>query len=363
VVTLTLRELNRATLARQLLLDRAELGPVAAVARLAGVQAQEPRPPFVGLWTRLAGFRREDLLGALHDRSVVRATMMRGTLHLVTADDYVAWREPAGEVLEAGLRVLGTRAEGLDVAALLATARDVLAEGPLTFTQLRPLLHAAFPAVDERALGFTVRMYLPLVMVPTEHRWGFAAAAAFTPADGWLGRSPGGDGGTAAMMLRYLAAFGPASVADAQAWSGLKGLKPVVEGLDLVRFTDERGRTLYDLPDAPRPDADTPAPARFLPDFDNLVLAHDDRTRVIADEHRGLVATKNLRIRATFTWDGVVAGTWTVQRKRGAATLVVAPFAPLPVGAAEELHREGEDLLRFAEEDATTYEVSFQPPR
>jgi hypothetical protein len=262
----------------------------------------------------------------------------------------------------ARLKVLGARAEGLDVGVLLATARDLLADGPLTFTQLRPLLHAAFPAVDERALGFTVRMYLPLVMVPTEHRWGFPSVATFTPADGWLGRPPSGDGGTAAMVLRYLAAFGPASVADAQTWSGLKGLKPVVEGLDLVRFTDERGRTLYDLPDAPRPDADTPAPARFLPDFDNLVLAHDDRTRVIADEHRGLVATKNLRIRATFTWDGFVAGTWTVQRRRGAATLVLAPFAPLPAGAAEELRREGEELLRFAEEDATTYEVTFSTP-
>jgi hypothetical protein len=355
--TLNRRQLNRATLARQLLLARADLSVTAAVGALAGLQAQEPKPPFGGLWTRLAGFRREDLIRALQDREVVRATMMRGTLHVVTAEDYVAWREPVQEVLAQGLRVLGARADGLDVPALLDTARELLADGPLTFAELRPLLHAAYPDVDERALGFTVRMHLPLVMVPTDHRWGFPSVARFTPAKGWLGQSPDGSGGSAAMVRRYLAAFGPASVADAQAWSGLPGLAAVVGGMELERFTDERGRTLYDLPGAPRPDEDTPAPVRFLPEFDNLVLAHDDRTRVIADEHRGAVATKNLRIRATFTWDGFVAGTWSVARKRKAATLVLVPFAALPAVAAEELRREGEELLRFLEDDAATYEV------
>jgi hypothetical protein len=359
--TLSRRRLNRATLARQLLLAREELSVTAAVGRLAGLQAQDPKPPFGGLWTRVTGFHREDLLRALHDRDVVRATMMRGTLHVVTADDYVAWRTPTQAVLAQGARVLGSRAEGIDVPALLGTARELLAEGPLTFTELRPLLHAAYPHVDERALGFTVRMYLPLVMVPTEHRWGFPSVARFTPAEGWLGRSPDGGGGPEAMVLRYLAAFGPASVADAQAWSGLPALKEVVQELELERFTDERGRTLYDLPDAPRPDEDTPAPARFLPEFDNLVLAHDDRTRVIADEHRGAVATKNLRIRATFTVDGFVAGTWEVQRKRTAATLVLTPFAPVPAAALDALAGEGKDLLRFTDDDAETHDVRLAP--
>ena len=360
--TLSRRGLNRATLARQLLLAREDLSVTVAIGRLAGLQAQEPRPPFGGLWSRVAGFERADLFRALHDREIVRATMMRGTLHLVTADDYVAWRAPTQEVLAQGLRVLGSRADGIDVAALLATARELLADGPLTFTELRPLLHAAYPAVDERALGFTVRMYVPLVMVPTEHRWGFPSVARFTPAEGWLGRPLDGTGGPAAMVLRYLAAFGPASVADAQAWSGLPGLQAVFEGLRrggvaLEQFIDERGRTLYDLPDAPRPDEDTPAPARFLPDFDNLVLAHDDRTRVIADEHRGAVATKNLRIRATFTQDGFVAGTWQVERKRKAAALVLTPFQPLPGASVDELTAEGHELLRFLEDDADTYDV------
>jgi hypothetical protein len=358
---LSRRRLNRATLARQLLLAREDLTVTATVGRLAGLQAQEPKPPFGGLWSRVAGFRREDLVRALHARDVVRATLMRGTLHLVTADDYVAWREPAQEVLAQGLRVLGARADGIDVVALLATARELLADGPLTFGQLRPLLQAAYPEIDERALGFAVRMHLPLVMVPTEHRWGFPSVAQFTPAEGWLGRSPDG-GGAAAMVLRYLAAFGPASVADAQTWSGLPGLAGAMERLDLERFTDERGRTLYDLPDAPRPEEDTPAPVRFLPEFDNLLLAHDDRTRVIADEHRGAVATKNLRIRATFTWDGFVAGTWRVERKRGAATLELAPFQPLPAGASDALAAEGQDLVRFLEDDAATYDVTVTPP-
>jgi hypothetical protein len=165
-------------------------------------------------------------------------------------------------------------------------------------------------------------------------------------------------------VLRYLAAFGPATVADAQTWSYLRGLKPVFARLRerLAVFRDEHGRELFDLPGAPRPDPRTRAPARFLPEFDNLLLSHDDRMRVIADEHRPFVAaTRNLRIRATFTWDGFVAGAWRIERKRGTATLLIEPFHELPSRAVKGLRDEGERLVRFVEEDATSYDVTVEP--
>jgi len=162
-------------------------------------------------------------------------------------------------------------------------------------------------------------------------------------------------------VRRHLAAFGPASAADVQSWSGVGAMKTLLKGMrdELVVFADESGRELFDLPDAPRPDGDVPAPVRFLPEFDNLVLAHDDRSRLIADEHRPLVTTKNLRVRATFLVGGRVAGTWTIELKRKVATLRLAPFAQLTRALVKELTAEGEALVRFAEPDATGHEVAI----
>ncbi len=362
---LTRRQLNRATLARQMLLARQEVSAVDAVDRLCGLQAQEAKPPFLGLWTRVAGFRRENLHRALHERAVVRATLMRATLHLMSATDYAAFRTALQPVMAQAIRVLGDRAEGLDLEAVLPVARALLEERPRTFEELRPPLVEAFPQVNDRALGYAVRTHLPLVMVPTQDRWGFPAAAPFTLAESWLDAPLSDDpGATQALVLRYLAAFGPATAADVQTWSGLQGMKRVLDGLrqNLSVFKDERGRELFDLPDAPRPDAETSAPPRFLPEFDNVVLSHADRTRVLAEEHRGLVVTKNLRVRATFLWDGFVAGTWQVERKRQAATLRITPFAPLPQGAADALAAEGDPLLRFVEDDASSFAVEVCDP-
>jgi hypothetical protein len=361
---LTIRQLNRATLARQMLLAREQVPTVDAVERLGAMQAQEAKPPFIGLWTRIQGFDPKDLLQALHRREVIRATMMRGTIHLVSATDYVALRDFVGQPPAATLRILGDRAAGLDPDEVLPAARQLLDRAPRDFNQLRALLKEAFPKVNDRALGFVVRHHLPLVMVPTDDRWGFPASAAFTLAESWLGRSPATGGGAEALALRYLAAFGPATAADLQAWSGVRGMKPVLDGMRprLREFHDERGRVLLDLPDAPRPDGEVPAPPRFLPDFDSLVLAHDDRTRVLADEHRGLVATKNLRIRATFLHDGFARGTWTIERKRGTATLRMAPFEPLPPGVEAELAEEGDSLLRFVEPDASGFAIEVSQP-
>jgi hypothetical protein len=356
----TLRELNRATLARQLLLDRSDLGPVEAVERLAGMQAQEPKPPFIGLWTRVAGFKREDLGAAINERALVRGTLMRATLHLVSARDYTAFRPVLQQMLTSALRALGPRAEGLDVDRLLPVARDLLAERPRDFNDLRAALQEVFPNVNERALGYAVRMHLPLVMVPRQDAaWAYPSVADFALAERWLGTPVGPEGDSEALVERYLAAFGPATAADVQAWSGLQGMKQVLDGMR-ERLTVLRAgrRELFDLPDAPRPDADTPAPPRFLPEFDNLVLAHADRTRVLDDAHKGLVTTKNLRVRATFLWDGSVRGTWDVTRKRDRATLRLTPFEPLPAKARKALAAEGEALLRFVEPDAASYDIS-----
>jgi Winged helix DNA-binding domain len=362
---LTRRRLNRATLARQMLLQRERGSALEAVERLCGMQAQEPRPPFPGLWTRLRGFRRDDLHRALHDRTIVRGTLMRGTLHLMSAADYVAHRMTLQPMLTRSLALLGSRAEGLAEEEVLPVARALLSEQPRTFGELRQALVEAFPGINDRALGFTVRMSLPLVMIPTEDRWGFPADSRFGLAESWLGTPISHEANLEALILRYLAAFGPATAADVQQWSGLQGIRPVLESLRprLVLFHDERGRTLFDLPHAPRPAEETPAPPRFLPEFDNLLLSHADRTRVLADEHRSFIlGAKNGRIPATFLVEGWVAGTWRVERKKQVATLTMTPFAPLSKSAALALAEEGDALLRFLEDDAITFDVRQNPP-
>ena len=360
--TLTLEELNRATLARQMLLSRQKATPLQAIERLAGLQAQLARPPFVGLWSRLAGFRADDLKRLLERREVVRATLMRCTLHLVSTRDYLELRPALQPVLSGAMAaVFKDRAKAFDLDRVIATARACLETEPQTFEALRGRLGAAYPKADVRALGYAVRTHLPLVQVPAEATWGYPGAAAFAVAESWIGKRVAKSGSPGPLVMRYLAAFGPATPRDAQAWSGLEGLSETFEQLRprLQVFLDERGRELFDLPKAPRPPTDAPVPVRFLPDYDNLLLAHADRTRVIADAHRRRVATANLRILPTFLVDGRVAGTWTVQRSRSAAALVVEPFDGVSRQARTDLTAEGKELLRFAEGDARSMEVQF----
>ncbi|UBU09064.1 winged helix DNA-binding domain-containing protein [Nonomuraea gerenzanensis] len=339
---LSLRDLNRATLARQHLLSRHEGDVADVVHRLVGLQAQEPRPPYLGIWTRLAGFERADLHAALHARTLVRATMWRGTLHLVTAADFAAFRPVVAPVLEAAAR----RFDGVDFEAVSAAARRLLTAGPMTFNELRPRLLEEFPGGYDRALGYAVRMLTPLVIEPTEDRWSYPRDPAFgLPA---VAPAPAG---VPVLIERYLAAFGPATPADVQTWSGLRGLRDIMTGMDLERVKDFAGRELFDLPGAPRPGGDVPAPVRFLPDFDTLILGHADRTRVLADEHKGFVATKNLRVRAVYLVDGFAAGTWQIKRSGKKARLLVTPFAGTDLDVLEE---EGLRLLTFAEPDATS---------
>jgi hypothetical protein len=339
-----------------MLLAREPVPAVEAIERLAGLQAQEPKPPFIGLWSRVEGFGREDLHAALGDGSAVRGLLMRATLHTVSGRDFAAFRAPLQTTMSAafgGVRV----AKGVDLEPVLPVARELLAECPRTMGELRALLSERFPDINDRALGYGVRTHVPLTMVPSDDRWGFPRDAEFALAEA------GDDDSPEQLVLRYLAAFGPATAADAQTWSGVKGLKAVFEELrpELTLLSDDRGRELFDLPDAPRPDGETPAPPRLLPEFDNLVLAHTDRTRILDDDHRPLVVTKNLRVRATALVDGRVAATWKSERKGKKATLTIEPFGKLPKAASEVLAADAEALLRFVEEDAASFDVRLMP--
>lgn len=343
--TLTARALNRATLARQMLLERHSITPEEAVARLAGMQAQEPGPPFVGLWSRLDGFEAGRLAAAIEARRVVRATSVRGTLHLHTAKDLLALRATIAPAIEAGiLGSLGGRAADIDVAALVKEGRKLFARrGALTAKEMRDALEESYPGGDVRALAAIVRTHLALVRVPDGGRWGFTPRAPFAPAEDWIGRPAAKRANGPKLVERYLAAFGPASVADAEAWLGARGLAPAFEKAELQTFKDERGRDIFDLPDAPRPPEDTPAPVRFVPEFDNLVLAHRDRTRVISDEHRKGLTSKNLRVRATVLVDGTVAAFWRLEKKK----VAVEPLVKTKKADREAIETEREALEAF----------------
>lgn len=362
---LTQRALNRALLARQLLLGRKQAPALEVIEHLVGLQAQQARPPFIGLWSRIEGFRREELLQLLESRAVVRGTLMRTTLHLMSARDYPAFRVALQPGMTQAVRsILGDRLQRFDLGQLVNAAREVFAERPRTFTEVRAVLQERFPEADERALGYTARTHLPLIVLPAEHPWGFRADGDFGLAETWLNCAMHPEAPTADLVLRYLAAFGPATTADVQAWSGLSGLAPVLNELRprLLTFRDERKRELFDLPDAPRPPEDTPSAPCFVADFDNLLLSHADRTRVIADEYRPRVVTRNGLVLPTILVDGQVAGTWKTSRARKTATLTVSPFSPLSHAVREQLAEEGEQLARFSERDADRFGVEFAEP-
>ncbi|WP_019632845.1 winged helix DNA-binding domain-containing protein [Actinomadura atramentaria] len=349
------RTLNRALLARQHLLERAPLTPIEAVEHLVGMQAQAPNPPYVGLWSRLADFSFADLGTLVETRAAVRILLMRGTIHLVSARDAAALRPLTQAVLDRYVRGFG------DVLAdAVAHARDLCAEAPRSAKELRTLLGARWPEHDAAELARAVHYSLPLVQVPPRGVWGKGGAARHTTLDAWLGPVASDVAGLDALVLRYLAAFGPATVRDAQKWSGLTGLGEVVERLAprLRTFRDEHGRTLYDLPDAPRPEPDTPAPVRLVPEFDNLTLSHEDRTRVIDEESRKRIFTVNGIIRATLLVDGFVHGMWTMESARGTARVRVTPFAPLPDEAA--VAAEADRLLAAAHPAATARDVVIE---
>ncbi|GAO05404.1 winged helix DNA-binding domain-containing protein [Anaeromyxobacter sp. PSR-1] len=363
---LTRRALNRATLARQLLLARERAGPVRALERLLCLQAQLARPPFLALWARLDGFAPADLSRAALAREVVRAPFLRGTLHLLSARDLLRLRAAVAPSLEPALRAAaGRKLETLDRPALERAARGWLAEAPRTFDALRARVAERFPGADLHAASLAVRYGVPLVQVPEAAApWGWPGAASFADAEGWLGRACDPAAAPQALLRRALAAVGPASAADLATFTGLGAVREALEGLGagLRTFRDEDGRELVDLAEAPRPPEDVASPVRFLGEFDALLLAHADRRRFIDDAHRPLVVTNNGLVRACFLVDGRVAGTWRTERGRRGTALVVEPFAALDGAARLALGAEGEALLRFMEPGARVHDVRFARP-
>ncbi|MDZ4763795.1 MAG: winged helix DNA-binding domain-containing protein [Chloroflexota bacterium] len=363
VPTLTRRQLNRALLARQALLERAAWTPVEAVVRLVGMQAQLPNPPYIGLWTRLQTFARADLTQAMEARDIVRAAFMRSTLHLTTRADHQQFRTAIQPALEKGLRsFFGERAKGMDNDRIIGAARGMLAEESLSMGSLKARLLEVSPERDGDALNYLVRTIVPLVQVPPGGTWGSGSAGKYTLAEEWFGAPPDPADNIGALLKRYLAAFGPASVMDAQFWLGRTKLKDAFDALkpELRLFRDEQERELYDLPDAPLPDADTPAPVRYIPEYDNLLMGHDSRARVLADADYRRVFLTAARILNTFLVDGFVAGTWKIEKTKTSATLIVSPFAPLSADTQSALAAEGERLARFMNERIETVDVQFR---
>nr|WP_274637045.1 winged helix DNA-binding domain-containing protein [Microbacterium bovistercoris] len=364
VETLSRRELNRATLARQLLLRRSDRPVPEAVEHLAGLQAQTPHSWYVGLWSRLAGFRAEQAAGLLADRRLVRIALMRSTIHLVTARDALALRSLVQAALDRDLYANATHGapiRGVDVAALTAAGRSLLAERPMTAKELGEQLHARWPDIPPATLAYALRNLVPLVQVPPRGLWGRSGPIAHQTAEAWFGADAEPDQPLAHLVLRHLAAFGPATVGDAQRWSGLTRLREVVDALrpQLVTFRGENGEELFDLPDAPRPDPDTPAPPRFLYDFDNLLLSHVDRSRVLTDDVARHSRRPHGPVPSIVLIDGFTAADWIITRDADTAILRIRPYASLSDSDATELAVEGRRLLDFTDPGAANRTVEF----
>ncbi|MEV8593058.1 winged helix DNA-binding domain-containing protein [Streptomyces sp. NPDC052012] len=349
------RALNRATLARQLLLRRSPLSAEAAVRHLVGLQAQNVKPPYYALAARLDGFTPEALSRPMADRAVVRIVTLRSTIHTHTADDCLTLRPLVQPARDREIAVFRKGLTGVDLDRLATLARELVESEPRTMKQLREALLLQWPDADPQALSVAARCKLPLVQITPRGLWGRSGQVTLTTAEHWLGRPAEPAPAPDDTVLRYLAAFGPASVKDMQTWSGLTRLRPAFERLRprLVTFRDEAGVELFDLPDAPRPDPDTPAPPRFLPEFDNLLLSHADRTRVVPAEHKGRSWQGNIAY-CTLLVDGFLAGLWRLEKD----ALVVEPFGTLTKAQREEVTTEGERMLRVMHPD-TSYDIRF----
>ena len=366
---LSVAALNRATLARQLLLARASLDPVVAAGAVGGLQAQEPASPFIALWTRLEGVTVAAVRAAFEERRLVKATLMRGTLHAVPAEEYRQLAPAMAPLIDGAIAraTRGTRPDDDALARFRAAALE-LAATPRRNSELRDLLAGLAEADGSAPDGTTtddvgatwwwVRRHVPLVHAPVDVPWSFDRRPWLVAADSWLagdGGSATEESGTVHLVRRYLGAFGPASIADAASWSRLQiaRLRPAFASLDaageLLHLRDEAGRALVDLVDAPRPDAGVAAPPRLLPMWDSLLLGHADRTRVIADGDRRRVVATNGDTYPTFLVDGRVAGLWWAVSDEGRTRIELEPFGDLRAADRAALEREAEALAAFVE--------------
>jgi hypothetical protein len=343
--TLSVRELNRALLARQFLLEPSTLPLTETLERIAGLQTQYAPSAYIGLWSRMRAFRREELTETLQSRRAVQATLMRSTIHIVSARDF--WLLGAG--IRKGrrewlARVQHAELEGIDMGAVADRVRELLADGPRRHADMLRLLAAdGYPRAAWAAAGH----WIDLVRVPPSGTWERRRADLFGLADDWLLPSDVSDAeGMEHLVRRYLGGFGPASLADVASWAGLgvAALRPAVDRLELRRFRDERGGELLDLSEAPLPDPDRPAPVRFLPTWDATLLVHARRTQILPERYRPRVFnTKTPHSVPTFLVDGTVAGTWRYQTGR----VRLQPFGRLAAAVRRELKDEAERLAEF----------------
>lgn len=347
---LSQRALNRATLARQLMLRRHERSAADAVVHLVGLQAQNPLDPYYALWSRLEGFQPAELATLLTERQVVRAALMRMTIHLVSAEDCLLIRPIVQHILE---RVFGStpfakQIKGVDMEALLEIGRATLTEEPLTQAAMARRLTERWPEHDPLSLAYAVRYIVPLVQIPPRGVWGKTGQATWATVEAWLGQPVRASTAPDPLVPRYLAAFGPASVMDMQNWSGLTKLTEVFERWRprLRTFRNEDGVELFDLPEAPRPNPETPAPVRFCPEYDNLLLGHADRTRLIPLERRARYVTGN-----AFLVDGFFRGVWKFRRGKDRTTMEIDPFEALTPDEEVAVLAEASHLLTFAAPD------------
>jgi Winged helix DNA-binding domain len=352
---LSQRALNRALLERQHLLRRRKASAAEEIEHLVGMQAQVPNSPYVGLWTRLERFQPSELADLINTRRAVRLGLMRNTIHLVTARDSLEQRPHFQSLFERGWQTssFGRNLVGIDMSAVIAEATVLMKEKPRTFAELGKLLQRRWPDRDASSLAYAIRYLVPIVQVPPRGIWGKSAQPTWTSTDIWLGQPLAPKPSIDKLVARYLTAFGPAAVADVSAWSGLTGLRDVVERLRprLRTFRDERGRELFDVPDAPLPDPDTQAPPRFLPEYDNLLIGHHDRTRVIDHAYRYVIFAGTLLV------DGFVHATWSIKRERDAATLTIEPLRRLAKVDRVAVTDEGERLLNFAAGDVARRDI------
>jgi hypothetical protein len=335
-----------------------------AIERLVGMQAQIPADPYVALWSRLEDFTTDQLSALIVDRKAVRIGLMRATIHLVTARDALRLRPVIQPVLERNFQTsspFGRNLAGVDIRQLLKLGRALVDERPLTSAELRPILRRRWPKRDAAALAAAVGLLLPLVQVPPRGVWGKSGQPRRTTLDAWLGRPLRKTRSPDVLLLRYLAAFGPATVGDARIWSGLSGLAAAFERLRprLRTFRDDRGRELFDVPDGPLPDPETPAPPRFLPVYDNIVLSHADRSRVVRPLDSTRAGYMEGASFGSVLIDGFVGATWTMKRQRSNARLRIAfiekPAKRERVGVEEEADR----LIAFIASDATSRDVTI----
>jgi len=357
--TLSRRELNRAILARQMLLSRESLTALDAIERLVGMQAQEPIDPYIGLWARLEAFRADELSDLIVERRAVRVVMLyRTTIHLVSARDCLTIRPLLQPVAarQFGYTSFARNLEGLDLDEVVTAGRALIEERPQTASDVGKTLAGRWPGRDVGSLGYAVRSYVPLVQVPPRGLWGRGGRPVLATVEQWLGSELESQPSIDGLVRRYLQAFGPATVKDVQIWSWLTGIREVIERMrpTLVTYRDEAGRELFDVPDAPLPDPETPAPVRLLPEYDNLILSHDDRSRVADPAFR-----LKTWMRGSLFVDGFLRGTWRLDSKAAPSALTIGLHEPLEAAQREEVEAEATALLDFVSDGAAAHRIEW----